>query len=62
MVATDRVREIFANARDVHAGALDQLAGGDIRDAAEKAWCVTKRATDALILSRGQVRNLRLPP
>ena len=39
MVATDWVREIFANARD-------------IRDAAEKAWCATKRATDALILLR----------
>ena len=52
MVATGRVREIFADARDVHAGALDQLAGRDIRDAAEKAWCATKRATDALILLR----------
>ncbi len=52
MVTTGRVREIFADARDVHAGALDQLAGRDIRDAAEKAWCVTKRAIDALILLR----------
>ena len=25
---------------------------GDVRDAAEKAWCATKRATDALILAR----------
>ena len=25
---------------------------GDIRDAAEKAWCATKRATDGLILAR----------
>ena len=31
---------------------MEQLDAGDIRDAAEKAWCATKRATDALILAR----------
>ena len=43
---------IFADARDVHAQALERLEHGDIRDAAEKAWCATQRATDALILAR----------
>jgi len=52
MVATDRVTAIFADARGVHADALRLLDAGDIRDAAEKAWCATKRATDALILAR----------
>ena len=52
MVATSRVREIFDDAKAVHAEALERLAAGDIRDAAEKAWCATKRATDALILAR----------
>ena len=52
MVATDRVTEIFADARAVHADALRLLSEGDIRDAAEKAWCATKRATDALILAQ----------
>ena len=52
MVATDRVSVIFADARAVHADALRLLEAGDIRDAAEKAWCVTKRATDALILAK----------
>ena len=52
MVATDRVSSIFADARAVHADALRLLDAGDIRDAAEKAWCATKRATDALILAR----------
>ena len=52
MVATDRVSAIFADARAVHADALPLLELGDIRDAAEKAWCATKRATDALILAR----------
>ena len=52
MVATGPVSAIFSDARAVHADALRLLEAGDIRDAAEKAWCATKRATDALILSR----------
>ena len=52
MVATDRVKEIFDDARAQHHAALERLAAGDIRDAAEKAWCATKRATDALLLAR----------
>ena len=52
MVATDRVKEIFDDAAAQHQAALERLAVGDIRDAAEKAWCATKRATDALILAR----------
>ena len=52
MVATSRVQEIFDDARLMHSEALERLAAGDIRDAAEKAWCATKRATDALILAR----------
>ena len=52
MVATDQVSAIFADARAVHADALRLLEASDIRDAAEKAWCATKRATDALILAR----------
>ena len=47
----DQVDEIFADARLMHAQAVEQLERGDVRDAAEKAWCATKRATDALILA-----------
>jgi hypothetical protein len=36
----------------MHAAALERLEQGDMRDAAEKAWCATKRATDALALAR----------
>ena len=43
---------VFAGARRMHAASLERLAAGDIRDAAEKAWCAAKRATDALILAR----------
>ena len=51
MTAQDRVTEIFDDARTQHRAALERLGAGDIRDAAEKAWCATKRATDALILA-----------
>ena len=47
----DEVSEIFADARLMHSQAVAQLEMGDVRDAAEKAWCATKRATDALILA-----------
>ncbi len=44
--------QVFADARRMHEAALERMAAGDIRDAAEKAWCAAKRATDALILAR----------
>ena len=44
-------REIFADARAVQASALERLSAGDVRDAAEKAWCATERATEALLLA-----------
>ncbi|MCY4455822.1 MAG: hypothetical protein OXC56_05845 [Chloroflexi bacterium] len=50
-VEADAVR-VFADARRVQEAALRQMAAGDIRDAAEKAWCAAKRATDGLILAR----------
>ena len=43
---------IFADARLMRDAALERLAAGDIRDAAEKAWCATVRATEALVLAR----------
>ena len=48
----DHVRALFDDARRMQAQAQERLSQGDIRDAAEKAWCATKRATDALVLSR----------
>ena len=52
MVATDRVNALFADAKYMQSEALRLLAQGDLRDAAEKAWCATKRATEALVLAR----------
>ena len=51
-IQTDRVQEIFQDARLLQAAAVDRLDQGDIRDASEKAWGATKRATDALVLAR----------
>ena len=51
MVMTDRIAQIFRDARELQASAAERLDQGDIRDAAEKAWGATKRATDALILA-----------
>ena len=50
--ATARVAELFADARELHADALEMLAQRRIRNAADKSWCAVKRATDALILAR----------
>ena len=43
---------IFADARLMRDAALERMAAGDVRDAAEKAWCATVRATEALVLVR----------
>ena len=49
----DQIDELFADARQIQAQAVERLEQHDIRDAAEKAWCAPpKRATDALILAR----------
>ena len=43
---------IFEDARRMRDAALERMAAGDVRDAAEKAWCATVRATEALVLAR----------
>ena len=48
----EQIDELFADARQMHSQAVERLEQGDIRDAAETAWCATKRATDALLLAR----------
>ena len=58
---TSRIEEIFRDARDLQADALEMLAQGRIRNAAEKALGATKRATDALILARTGEEPERTP-
>ena len=52
VVATERVNFLFADGRALYGDALEMLAQGKIRNAAEKAWGATKRATDALAMAR----------
>ena len=59
--STDRIQTIFADARELQADALEMLAQGRIRNAAEKAWGATKRATSALILVRTGEEPERTP-
>ena len=67
-VATDRVNFLFADARSLYDDAIEMLDQGKIRNAAEKAWGATERATDGLVLhqdgeepqSAGQARRALL--
>ncbi len=61
MTLTAEVQEIFTDARRMQSQAVERLDAGDIRDAAEKAWCATLRATDALILARTGATTERSP-
>ena len=49
---TNRIEEIFRDAREIQGVGLEMLDQGTIRNAAEKAWGTTKRATDALVLGK----------
>ena len=54
---TNRIEELFQDARDLQAAALEMLAQGRVRNAAEKAWGVTKRTSNALVLARTHRRG-----
>ena len=47
-----RAGEIFQDAESLFVDSLEQLDAGKLRNAAEKAWGATLRATAALILAR----------
>ena len=61
MTMTFDVQSVFADARVMYGEAVSQMEKGDIRDAAEKAWCATLRATDALILAHTGVMPEKTP-
>ena len=52
MLSTERGRFIMSDAWTLYADAIEMLNQGRIRNAADKAWGATKRATDALVLER----------
>ena len=60
MTLAQDVSDILADAHAIQAASIERLDAGDIRDAAEKAWCAMVRVTDALILARTGVAPERL--
>ena len=60
-IANHRADAIFADAHTLYDDALEMLELCKIRNAAEKAWGATKRATDALILARTGYEPERTP-
>ena len=61
MTMTLEVQALFDDATTMHNSALSQMAEGDIRDAAEKAWCATLQATNAVILAQAGVLPEKTP-
>ena len=61
MTAALDVQALLADARYMYSSAVERLDQNDIRDAAEKAWCATLQATNALILARRGVLPARTP-
>ena len=61
MTLAQDVSDVLADAHAIQAASIERLDAGDIRDAAEKAWCAMVRATDALILARTGVEPERSP-
>ena len=60
-ITTNSSGAIFADAHTLYDDALEMLEMGKIRNAAEKAWGATKRATDALIFARTGYAPERTP-
>jgi len=58
-LADQAVEEIFRDAEKLYEDALNELEGGRVRDAAEKAWGATVRATDDLIFARIEEKPVR---
>ena len=50
MLKNASARDLIVDARAVHNAAMARLEVGDWRDAAEKAWCAVRNATEAAIL------------
>ena len=56
MTSSDRIEQIFQDARELQADALEMLAQGRIRNAAEKAWGRRSGPQEALVLARRPAR------
>ena len=60
-VTASGVDMLLTDARNMHEAALVQMKAGDIRDAAEKAWCATLQAANAVIAAHAGVIPDRTP-
>jgi hypothetical protein len=61
MGQSQRVNTIFKDAENLYREAIEELGRMKLRDAAEKAWGATVRATNALILARTGEEPERTP-
>ena len=59
MLKNPLARDLIVDARAVHNAAMARLEVGDWRDAAEKAWCAARNATEAAILEINGIENSR---
>lgn len=59
MLKDASARDLISDARAIHDEAMARLAAGDWRDAAEKAWCATRNATEAAVLEVYGVDNTK---
>ena len=57
MLKNASARDLLSDARAIHDEAMARLAAGDWRDAAEKAWCAVRNATEAAVLEIYGVDN-----
>ena len=61
MTITMEAQALFDDASAMHNAAISQMMSGDIRDAAEKAWCAALQATNAVILAQTGVMPEKTP-
>ena len=59
MLKDSEAETLMRDARAMQEEAIAQLDAGDWRDAAEKAWCATRNATQAVVLEIYGVDNPR---
>lgn len=57
MLKNALARDLIVDARAIYNAAMTRLAAGDWRDAAEKAWCAARNATEAAVLEIYGVDN-----
>lgn len=60
-MSSSHVINVFNDADEMYKQAIIQFRANDVRDAAEKAWCAIRAATDGLVMAYGIERPDRSP-